>query len=48
MLFGIGMILVALGTCMADSEYLIIPFAFMATGAALMYFSSREESDNAD
>lgn len=40
MLFGIGLALLTIGTCMADSESLIIPLVITGTGALLMWISA--------
>lgn len=40
MLFGIGLALFAIGTCIADSESLILPLLITGTGALLMWISA--------
>lgn len=40
MLFGIGLALFAIGTCIADSESLIIPLLITGSGVLLMWISA--------
>lgn len=48
MLFGIGFALAAIGTCMADSDCLIIPLLITGTGALLMWISAGRKAADED
>lgn len=43
----IGMLILALGAMMGDSENLIIPTLFLTVGAALMLIGQRRDEDGA-
>ena len=49
MLYRIGMILLFLGVCMAESENLLLPVAVAMTGAGMLLIASmREEAEDED
>lgn len=46
MLFGIGIILMAIGGSCIDSDCIIIPLMITAAGAALIWYSELREDTN--
>lgn len=46
MLFGIGIILMAVGGSLIDSDCIIIPLMITAAGAALIWYSELREDTN--
>ena len=48
MLFRIGFILMMIGTCLIDSESLVLPMLITGTGALLMWISAGRRADDAN
>ena len=46
MLIRLGIMILFIGSTMADSDNLIIPAAFILAGAVLIYVGKQKEADN--
>lgn len=48
MLYGIGIVLIAIGGSLLDSDCLIIPMLIAGIGAACLYIAAGREAENGD